>query len=109
MDLRNLMDVDIRDPIFSLNSMKQGIHLWLREISTEYNFLHRELLLLRGPGEITDAVIDVMGEPPGAQLIWSTISFGWALMRSDDDREFHTASKIQRSLRASVLSVCISP
>lgn len=105
IDLRSIMEIDIRDPIFSLNSMKQGIHLWSREISTEYNFLHRELLLLQGPDAIGNAVLEIMGEPPGAQLIWSTISFGWALMRSRDDHEFLTASKIQRALRASILSV----
>jgi hypothetical protein len=107
MDLREIMDVDIRDPVFSLNSMKQGVHLWSREISTEYNFLHRELLLLREPGEITAAVVDTMGEPPGAQLVWSAISFGWAFMRSDDDREIRAAAKIQRAIRANVLSVSV--
>ncbi|ETN44352.1 uncharacterized protein HMPREF1541_10532 [Cyphellophora europaea CBS 101466] len=104
MDLRDIIDVDIRDPTFSLNSMRQGIHLWSREISTEYSFLHRELLFLRDHDETGEAVLEIMGEPPGAQLVWSTITFGWALMRSKNDQEFHTASRIQRAIRTNILS-----
>jgi hypothetical protein len=109
MDLRNLTDVDVRDAIFSLNSMKQGVHLWSREISTEYNFLHRELLLLQDDNATRDAVLDVMGEPPGAPLIWSTITFGWALMRTQNDHALQTATRVQAALRACVFSVASLP
>ena len=107
MDLREIMEIDIRDPGFSLNNMKQGIHLFSREIATEYSFVHRELLGLRDDKHQSQsiALLDVMGAPPGAQLIWSIISFGWALMRSVDNHEFNLASQVQRAIRSSVFTV----
>ena len=105
MDLRDIMEIDIRDRTFSLNSLKQGVHLWSREISTEYSFLHRELLFLNDNREMRQALLKVMEEPPGSQLVWSVITFGWALMKSSNNHELQLASKIQRAIRSSILSV----
>ena len=109
MDLRDIVDIDIRDPIFSLNSMKQGIHLWSRELATEYCFLHRETLFLYDDNEKEQIFIDTLGEKSGPQLVWSVISCGWALTRSIDSHEVEVAAKIQRAIRNNVLRVSISP
>lgn len=106
MDLRNIMDVDIRDPIFSLNSMKQGIHLFCRNVNIEYAFIHHELICSSSK-ENLQAVIDVFGEEPGSQLIWIIITLGWTLMRSDNNHEYHMSSKIQRAIRTSIINVML--
>lgn len=104
MDLRNLSKVDLRDPIFSLNSMKQGIHLFCRNVNSEYAFVHHELICPSSP-EHRQAIIDVFGEEPGSQLIWIIITLGWTLMRSDNNHEYHMASTIQRVIRTSIINV----
>lgn len=104
MDLRNLTDVDLRDPIFSLNSMKQGIHLFCRNVNIEYAFIHHELICPSSQGN-RQVIIDVFGEEPGPQLIWIIITLGWTLMRSDNKHESHMASKIQRAIRTSIINV----
>jgi hypothetical protein len=104
MDLRDIMTIDVRDPIFSLNSMKQGIHLYSREIATEYCFIHRELFFIYDRDNIREAFLEVLGEQSGPELLWAIISFGWAFMRSHDHHETRVAGDIQRALRAKVLS-----
>jgi hypothetical protein len=108
MDLRNLTDVDLRDPIFSLNSMKQGIHLFCRNVNIEYAFLHHELICPSSQ-ENRQVIADVFGEEPGPQLIWIIITLGWTLMRSDNNHESHMASKIQRVIRTSIINVKSPP
>lgn len=103
MDLRDLVQIDLRDPIFSLNSMKQGIHLYARNVSIEYPFLHHETLFPCSE-EIRQINIDVFGCEPGSQLIWAAITLGWTLMRSENNHEYETASKIQRALRPSIIN-----
>lgn len=107
MDLRNIMDVDIRDPIFSLNSMKQGIHLFCRNVNIEYAFIHHELICSSSRDNL-QAVVDVFGEEAGPQLIWMIITLGWTLMRSDNKHEYHMSSKIQRAIRTSIINVMSS-
>ncbi|KAK5054587.1 hypothetical protein LTR84_001478 [Exophiala bonariae] len=108
MDLRNIIDVDVRDPIFSLNSMKQGIHLFCRNVNIEYAFIHHELICSSSK-ENLQAVIDVFGEESGPQLIWTIITLGWTLMRSDNNHEYHMSSKIQRAIRTSIINVPLPP
>lgn len=108
MDLRNLTDVDLRDPIFSLNSMKHGIHLFCRNVNIEYAFIHHELICPSSQDN-RQVIIDVFGEEPGPQLMWIIITLGWTLMRSDNNHESHMASKIQRTIRTSIINVKSPP
>lgn len=107
MDLRNLMEIDHRDPIFSLNSMKHGIHLFCRNVPIEYPFLHQELLY-PSCRESREAIVEVFGGESGPQLLWAAVTLGWALMRSDNNYESYMASKIQRAIRTSIINVCLN-
>lgn len=104
IDLRNLVDVDLQDPIFSLNSMKQGIHLFFRNVNIEYSFLHHEILIASSR-ESRQTILDVFGGEPGPQLSWVVITLGWALMKSNNNHEMHMASRIQRAIRNSIINV----
>ena len=104
MDLRNISNFDLRDPIFSLNSMKQGIHLFCRNVNSEYAFVHHQFICPSSQ-EHRQAIIDVLGEEPGSQLIWIIITLGWSLMRSDNNHEYQMASTIQRVIRTSIINV----
>ncbi|EXJ88751.1 hypothetical protein A1O1_05683 [Capronia coronata CBS 617.96] len=103
MHVRNLVEVDLNDPIFSLNSMKQGIHLFCRNVAIEYPFVHPEVLC-PSSNQSRHIMKQVFGEEPGPQLIWAAITLGWTLMRSDNNHEWYMASKIQRVIRASIIN-----
>ncbi|KIW16538.1 hypothetical protein PV08_03726 [Exophiala spinifera] len=97
--LRSMGDIDIGDRIFSLSGMKQGIHLYARNISIEYPILHNELLLPTREEMESEFAGDVA--PP--ELLWAVISLGWALMRSEDAHELNMACTVQRILRKEVI------
>jgi len=99
-------DVDINEHIFSLDSMKQGIHLFFRHINIEYTFIHHEFLMPSSE-ESREARLAVCGSDsePGPLLFWAIISAGWSLMRSRNNHEHIMAAKIQRALRISMMSV----
>ncbi|KEZ42270.1 hypothetical protein SAPIO_CDS6129 [Scedosporium apiospermum] len=98
-------DVDINEHIFSLDSMKQGIHLFFRHINIEYTFIHHEFLMPSSE-ESREARLAVCGSDsePGPLLFWAIISAGWSLMRSRNNHEHIMAAKIQRALRISMMS-----
>ncbi|KIV78391.1 hypothetical protein PV11_10113 [Exophiala sideris] len=101
--LKSISDIDINDGIFSLNGMKQGIHLYARNISIEYSIVHNEFLL-PSKKETKTAMEEAVGGPATPELLWAVITLGWALMRSDNSRELGIACEIQRALRKAVIS-----
>ncbi|KAK4936354.1 hypothetical protein LTR10_022728 [Elasticomyces elasticus] len=101
--LKSISDIDINDGIFSLNGMKQGIHLYARNISIEYSIVHNEFLL-PSKKETKTAMEEAVGGPATSELLWAVITLGWALMRSENSRELGIACEIQRALRKAVIS-----
>lgn len=110
VDLQKMIDIDVRDRLFSLNSLKQGIHLYFRHINIEHNFLHHEFFIPSSE-ETRRARLEVCGldSEPGAVLYWAIISIGWTLMRSEGGHEHRMAVQIQRALRKTVINVCFQP
>ncbi|KAF2793241.1 hypothetical protein K505DRAFT_325596 [Melanomma pulvis-pyrius CBS 109.77] len=98
-------DIAIDEQIFSLDSMRHGIHLYFGHINIEYTFLHHEFLIPSSEWS-RQARLVVCGSDsePGAFLFWAIISTGWSLMRSRGNREYVVAGKIQRALRISMMS-----
>ena len=106
VELQKMIDIDVHDRLFSLNSLKQGIHLYFRHINIEHNFLHHEFFI-PSCEETRRARLDVCGldSEPGAVFYWSIISIGWTLMRSEEGHEHRMAVQIQRALRKTVINV----
>lgn len=106
VELQKMIDIDVRNRLFSLNSLKQGIHLYFRHINIEHNFLHHEFFI-PSCEETRRARLEVCGldSEPGAVLYWAIISIGWTLMRSEEGHEHQMAVQIQRALRKTVINV----
>ena len=102
--LKSMSDIDINDGIFSLNGMKQGIHLYARNISIEYSIVHNEFLL-PSKKETKTAMEEALEGPATPELLWAVITLGWSLMRSENSRELGIACEIQRALRKAVICV----
>lgn len=102
-----MTDVDFDHPTFSLNIMKQGVHLYARNTSKEYAIFHHHIFAPSGEEEKTE-IRDHYGEEAPLQLTWAIITLGWALMDTQTEHEKQISSQIQGVLRKFVLTVCAS-
>lgn len=105
--LRAMMDIDVTEKIFSLNSMKQGIHLYCRNMSIEYSIIHTELMVPSSEESLAAAVKEC-GGVARPEIMWAIITFGWSMMRSESGYEYEVAKRIQKGLRTTIISVSIS-
>lgn len=102
--LRNMADIDSNDPKFSMNSMKQGIYMHGRYISSQYSIHHPEVLF-PSSCESRAALSGVFGEEIPPECTWAVITIGWSLMRSECGQELKMAVYVQRLLRKYVVNV----
>lgn len=103
--LRDIIEIDLTERIFSLNSMKQGIHLFTRNVSIEFSIVHIEILFPSSE-ESRAAAIEEYGGLARPEIMWAIITFGWSLMKSESGYEIEMAKKIQRALRRTITGVC---
>jgi hypothetical protein len=104
-----LTDIDYQDPLFSLKSMKRGIHLYSRHVSKEYSIFHR-YFFTPGGGESRQEILELYGEEPPCQMSWAVITLGWTMLDENVVNDYAKVKKtlkmIQGVLRKFVLNVC---
>jgi hypothetical protein len=103
----DLPDLDIEDPLLSLDCLKHGIHFYFKYVSPEYSIFHRCLITHMGTHKRHVQIS--YGEKPPCQLIWAMIILGWSvpsLKNASDKRKIcELSQKIHKALRSYVLAV----
>lgn len=103
--IHELSDIDLEDPMFSLNRMKQGVHLYFRHISKEHAIFNHGIFVPHD--EEKDDIRVYYGEEPPIQLTWAIITLGWSIRDNRTEHEMQVAATIQGLLRKFVLTASI--
>ncbi|RDW74821.1 hypothetical protein BP6252_05963 [Coleophoma cylindrospora] len=101
-----LPDVDFDGPMFTLNNLKQGIHLYARNVTKEYPVFNRQIFAPCTKEEKAE-ISEFYGEELPIQVTWAVITLGWTLLDNQSDCEKEVAAAIQGVLRKFVINVGI--
>lgn len=96
-------DLDVTDPVFSLNNMKMGVHLYAKWVSKQSPIFHHQILAPITEEDRKNVDEFCGGEAP-YQLSWAIITLGWSIWDFHGKRDAQMAVKIQKVLRPSIIN-----
>ena len=96
-------DLDMTSPVFSLNNMKMGVHLYAKYVSKQSPIFHHQILAPITEGDRSDVDNYCGGEAP-YQLSWAIITLGWSLWDFHGGQDVQMAVKIHKVLRPSIIN-----